>query len=545
MNLPNKDRKPLKDMIYSMHRREKWIRRRYVWQALIILITTTTCVSQAEDTHLPWGMRPSRNLIDHARDLPEKIGEDNVLWRVGMNAGYAYPQPTVVGDYIFVGTTSHAVLDEAWMKHIERRSGALLCFDRRTGELLWQYLFPGKSTYGLVNSVAIEGDRVYVMGPNLNVSCLDLHGMANGNQGPYQDELKDLPFGKNVTDAPHELPPKHGDTIWQYRMDGKLIWLEDARSGMTLIDGDYLWVPTSNSAGLTLTPARNYKVKNYMGYFRPSMLLIDKHDGRLVAQDKSPVRTIHHGQWSSPAMAEVNGRNLVFYGDGGGHLRAFYHDPGTRFLEEMWRYDLNPPKYRFDQNGNEHDYKDRKNPGPSEIIGSPVVYKGKIYCALGRDVYHSAKDKSKEKRVITPGMLHCIDPSGIGDVSQTANVWSSDVVAVSQSTPSIVDDLLFMTDLRGFAHCLDALTGEHYWSQDLGGRVECTSQIVADGKLYVCTEQRDFWILKAGKTPEILFRAKLEDRAATPAFADGVVYLVTKKSLTAYGTTTTAMRNID
>jgi len=67
----------------------------------------------------------------------------------------------------------------------------------------------------------------------------------------------------------------------------------------------------------------------------------------------------------------------------------------------------------------------------------------------------------------------------------------------------------------------------------LGGRTWPASPFVADGKVYVSTESGAMWVLKAGKTLEVLSRAKFQTPPITLTAANGVLYLPTQKSLLA------------
>ena len=41
---------------------------------------------------------------------------------------------------------------------------------------------------GICSSPTVDGDRVYLVTNRCEVLCLDVHGMANGNDGPLRDE---------------------------------------------------------------------------------------------------------------------------------------------------------------------------------------------------------------------------------------------------------------------------------------------------------------------------------------------------------------------
>jgi outer membrane protein assembly factor BamB len=98
----------------------------------------------------------------------------------------------------------------------------------------------------------------------------------------------------------------------------------------------------------------------------------------------------------------------------------------------------------------------------------------------------------------------------------------------------VTGDLAFVTDGEGVLRCFDALTGELYWEHDLGADVTCRAQVVADGKLYVGTDRRTFFILRADREKEVLFEGKLDGQSATPGLDDGMLILATERSITAY-----------
>ena len=42
----------------------------------------------------------------------------------------------------------------------------------------------------------MEGNRAYLVSNRGEVLCLDVHGMANGNDGPYSDEARFMALGQ-------------------------------------------------------------------------------------------------------------------------------------------------------------------------------------------------------------------------------------------------------------------------------------------------------------------------------------------------------------
>src|SRR5205807_621969 len=131
--------------------------------------------------------------------------------------------------------------------------------------------------------------------------------------------------------------------------------------------------------------------------------------------------------------------------------------------------------------------------GPSEVIATPVVVNNRVYAPIGQDPEHGEG----------VGNLSCIDITKSGDITTSGRVWNYDKISRSLSTPSISNGLLFVADFSGFIHCLDANTGKPYWVYDTKSHI-WGSTMVADGKVYVGTEDGDFLVLAADKTMKLI-----------------------------------------
>ena len=97
----------------------------------------------------------------------------------------------------------------------------------------------------------------------------------------------------------------------------------------------------------------------------------------------------------------------------------------------------------------------------------------------------------------------------------------------SMSSVAIHNSLVIAPDSAGLVHCLDAGTGEKYWTHDTLASV-WASPLVADGKVYVGTEDGDVVILKLAKKKNLLatrcFNRSIE---CGPVYANGVLYIMT------------------
>ena len=131
----------------------------------------------------------------------------------------------------------------------------------------------------------------------------------------------------------------------------------------------------------------------------------------------------------------------------------------------------------------------------------------------------------------------------LGDVTETAVVWhrGGEDFQRTISTAAIHDGLLYLPDLSGRLYCLNADTGEHYWTYDAFAAI-WGSAYVADGKVYLGDEDGDFAVLKAGRgkdgEPELISEIYMGSAAyTTPIAKDGVLYITTRNMLFAIAET--------
>jgi outer membrane protein assembly factor BamB len=128
-----------------------------------------------------------------------------------------------------------------------------------------------------------------------------------------------------------------------------------------------------------------------------------------------------------------------------------------------------------------------------------------------------------------------ITPGGRGDITATHIVWTAPNGA--SYVPSVVayQGLVYMTNEVGIVTCVDAKTGERVWKHRLGG-VFFASPVAGDGKIYYLSETGETFVLRAGRTPEVLARNDLGERfLASPAIAGDRLFLRSDGALFAIG----------
>ena len=497
--------------------------------ALFLIVFRVLTAAAPADDWPQWAGSDAKNMVSAETGLPDSFvpGEKkpdgtidlatarNVRW--GVKVGNAlYGTPSIARGKMFVGGVEHG-------------NGFLVCLEAATGKLLWKWSAPPKTfpkdidgfllgiheipaQMGVCSTARIEGDHVYFVSHRFEVVCLDVNGLTGAEAGKAR-------------------------AIWTFDMQEKAgVFPCDASNGSPLIDGDLLYVPTSNGIDRnSFSDPGKEKNRKFPAPDAPNVIALDKRTGRLVATDDTRI-TEHllHGQWSSLSMGMVGGRKLLFFGGGDGRCYAFealasVPDKPLR-LKTVWSYDCIPPEYkaaagedlithyclgdkRVSGTLNKHD---GTFVGMSEIIGTPVLIKDRVYVALGRDPEHGRGR----------GALHCIDAKGTGDITQSGRVWTYQGLDRTLSTASVADGLVYLSDVAGRLHCLDEETGKCYWIHETQSET-WGSTMVVDGRVYMPTAKY-LWVLKVGKTLEILDRVNLGSRVfATPVVANGTLYFAT------------------
>lgn len=477
-----------------------------------------------------WGGDASRNMVSPEKKVlfdfdPGDMGEDekvdlkttkNVKW-VAKLGSQAYGNVTIANGCVFVGTNNESPRDSG--KKGDR--GIVLCLDEKTGKLKWQLVIPklgaGKVSdweyIGVCSSPAIDGDKVYVVTNRCEVVCLDINGLADGNNGPFTNEA-DYIKPKGMQDSLNE--ELDADILWMYDMRDELgVFPHNVTSSSALIVGDRVYVATSNGVDWSHT--------NIPSPLSPSWVALDKNTGELIGEDGSGASaSALHAAWSSLTYGVIGGEETLIWGGTDGFCYGYSTQPerdedGYDLYNPKWKVDCNEPHYRIDKNGKKVPY--ATPPGASELIGTPVLYKGKIYCAIGQDPEHGDG----------VGRLSCID-------GKTGNVlWKYTDVGRTISTVSVLDDLVYIAEYAGIIHCLDANTGKLYWTHDSFSRIWGSTLAVA-GKVLLGNEDGDLLILDHGKKePEVKTVNLGAPVYSSPVVANGTLYVATQTHLYAIG----------
>lgn len=483
------------------------------------------CAAPAADRP-QWGQAWSRNMISDETRLPDSFNPQtglNIKWSAALGTE-THSSPVIAGGRVYIGTNNGNPRDP---KHQGDR-GVLMCFEENTGALLWQLVVPKRDedvyfdwpNSGISSPATVEDARIYIVSNRGEVLCLDAQGMRNGNDGPFQSE------GAHMT--PHDLSPQlvpgplDADILWLFDLtSGAGIWSHDAAHSSILIDGDYLYLNTGTGVDNTHKRIRTPDA--------PSLVVLDKKSGRLVARDHESIApNIFHSTWCAPSMGEVKGRRLVFFGAGNGVLYAFealpkvVQEQTVAGLRKVWQFDFDPSAPKTDV----HRFNSNRQESPSNFYGMPVFDHGRLYVAGGGDLWWG-KNKA---------WLKCINPVGTGDITTNGLIWSYELNRHVMGTPAVLKGLVFIADCGRTFHCVDAETGKVCWTQEINGEA-WASPLVADGKVYLGTRSGTFYVFEASREKKMLSSCELgQPISATAAAANGVLYVATMNRLFALQT---------
>jgi outer membrane protein assembly factor BamB/HEAT repeat protein len=438
------------------------------------LVQSQTPVAQTGNPPIDWDTTTGRNIV----------------WSVELG-NEVYGSPVVAGDVVYVGADNTRHMNPAFRED----SGVLLAFRVSDGAFLWQDVAPrverGLREFLLPSTTSVpyvEGDQLYYVTAECQLRSLDTKGFSDGeNDGPYQEEV----FKGNAA----------ADIIWQLDMPALGVFPHEACNSEVLSLGALLLVSTSNgqNEGHTRVPSPR----------APSLIAVNKHSGELVWRAVGPGAHVLHGDWSSPVAGNVNGRIQVFHGGGDGVLRAYDAESG----QEVWRFDGNPKDARWLPRAGVF--------SRSSIIASPAFADGRVFIAMGQSPGHFN----------APSFVYAISPSGQGDVTKSGLLWTSREVGRVVGTPIVKDGLLYIGDLGGTIHCLDAATGEHLWKHETNDAIwGCL--LLAGNRLYVGNAEGLMTVLRAGRRKELLAQIEMDAPLyARPAAVGDALYLATANKL--------------
>ncbi len=128
---------------------------------------------------------------------------------------------------------------------------------------------------------------------------------------------------------------------------------------------------------------------------------------------------------------------------------------------------------------------------------------------------------------------------GRGDVTTSHLLWT---FGHGPDVPTPVTDgtYVYVVNDRGIVFCLEARTGKQiYGPQRLRSGTYSASPVLADGRIYITSEDGVTSVVKAGPAFQLLAENEVDDYVlSSPAISDGQIFLRTTKFLYCIGNRT-------
>jgi outer membrane protein assembly factor BamB len=224
------------------------------------------------------------------------------------------------------------------------------------------------------------------------------------------------------------------------------------------------------------------------GSSSPFVAAVEAKTGKVIWRTLRSVEARISHSFVTPLVAEVDGQAQVL-APGPNHMAAYDFETG----KELWVV---------------------RAPGWS-VVPQPTVYDGLV-------IYNHDYDNPE---------LMAVKLGGSGDVTDSHVAWRLDRGAPSTPTPLLIGDELYFVNDTGIASCVNAKTGERHWMERLGGNFSA-SPIFVNGRILFLDEDGVATWVEPGREFKVLGKNEVDGRTlATPAFANGAMYLRTDKVL--------------
>ena len=391
----------------------------------------------------------------------------------------------------------------------------------------WKLALPAWSG----SSPIISGDSIYFISPSKEeVKEQPKEPAPTGRRSRRPAPPTNIlgPGGQEI--LLYSVSRKDGSVNWTTPLDSgnKISFKQNSSSPSPVTDGEFLYTVTGNGIASAVDLSGNikwqYSIQDHhwkfgiqAGYASspvlfedllimqvlhgmytddPSyMLALDKNTGkeRWYQERETDAEKESPDSYSTPALSQTHsGVQLIILG--GDYVTG--HNPRTG--EEIWRAGgLNPKKatnYR--------------------IVPSPVAVDGMIY----------APTRKKP--------LLALRFEGKGDVTDSHLVWKWDQPAGAPDVPTPICDGMhfYMVEDFGQVTCLDAKTGDVIWGPSSTGlgRVS-SSPVMADGKIFITSEDGETAVVQAGNEFKLLGKSELDGSftLSSPAVAGNQLFIRT------------------
>lgn len=436
---------------------------------------------------------PNGSGVAETTGVPAEFGPaKNVSWKTPVPFGRS--SPVVAGDRIFLTASEGDAL-------------VTLCLDRASGKLLWRRdamrarhmpIFKGNDPAS--PTPVSDGTNVYVFFAELGVI----------SYGPDGSERWRLPLGPfNSFYGMGASPVLASDTLVMVcdQRTNSFVVAVDARNGQVRWKTARSNPMEGYSTPVIYSPAGG----------EPQVLVLGSH-----ALDAYALRTGERLWWVgqvgyAPKGVPVLGRDMVYVSAPGGDGPVF-----PPFDEGLKQFDANADRrIQF-----------------AEVRSDPYIHEHFGWMDSNGDGVIERAEYEFILKVSGAGHgLTAIKPGGKGNVTATNTAWRVKKGYPNVAAPLLYNDVLYMVKTGGIITSLNPQTGEVLKTGRSESAIEeyYSSPVAADGKVFMISESGKVTVLKAESQWVILAVNDLaEEIWATPAIANGTIYVRTRGALYAF-----------
>jgi outer membrane protein assembly factor BamB len=285
-----------------------------------------------------------------------------------------------------------------------------------------------------------------------------------------------------------------GKTLWQRSLTEEYgaVTTHGGRTTSPIIDGDKVILNTLILAWGDLNRPGN----RYFAF--------DTRTGQTIWVS-SPQSRHYDTNYSTPVVATIDGVRAMVVGGTDGVYHALKVNTG----EKIWSIEVSK----------------------RAILNSALVRDNVAYITHGEENIDTTE----------MGMIAAVDAARTGVLGVDAFKWRTRGFLPTFASPVMDADRLYTVDNGAIVGAFDLTTGAKLWERSLG-TLQKGSPVLADGKLYVGTENGKVYILRPSATGvEVLDEDVLgnpqdpEPIVASPIVADGRVYITSMEAMYAIG----------
>jgi outer membrane protein assembly factor BamB len=499
----------LKRILNSRRTISKTKRTALILVSSALTITASLAVTTALAEEWSQFRGPNGTGVSPTLGLPQEFGPNkNVIWKTELPPGHS--SPVLTGDRIFV--TAHT-------KEKQTYKLLVICLDRATGKLLWQREVPRSRVGRLQNvngpaspSPVTDGSNVYAFFQEFGLVSYDAAGK----------ERWKLPMG------PFNM--FYGFGASPILVDNKVILPIDQDN-----PSSYLIAVDKNSGRVRWKVDRPVVIS---GYSTPI----------IYQPKKGPKQIVVPESFQLSAYSVEDGKRVWWVRGLACEMKSIASNDGEYLYINGWGFPQNQPGRQvktisFEEGLARYDKNGDRQIAKSEISGTEMMDKMLRDAFEAFDTDRNEKLNAKDWEVFRAMMasengLLAIKLGGQGDQTATAIRWRYQKPVPQVPSTLLYKGVLYMINDSGILISFDPATGNVIKQGRLHGAIDkyFSSPVAADDKVFLIGQGGQVSVLKAAGDWEVLQVNELDDECyATPAIADGRIYIRTRSALYSFG----------